>query len=248
MVAPLTMRVAVISDVHANRHALDAVLEALEAEQPDAVWCLGDTVGYGPQPNECCDLVRPRADVCLVGNHDLVALGDLGSGDFNADAAAAAKWTADVLDDASRGFLSALEPVATVEGIDLYHASARDPVWEYVLTEEAAAATFELAEAQIILVGHSHIALALREGPGRFIGGGLAPDGTELELEGRWLLNPGSVGQPRDGDPRAAWLLLDLERRLASFRRVNYPVDKTQAEMREQGLPASLVLRLARGE
>jgi predicted phosphodiesterase len=242
------MRVAVISDVHANRHALDAVLEALEAEQPDAVWCLGDTVGYGPQPNECCELVRPRADVCLVGNHDLVALGDIDTGDFNADAAAAAKWTADVLDDASRDFLAGLEPLATVEGVDLYHASARDPVWEYILTEEAAAATFELAEAQVVLVGHSHIALALREGPARLIGGGLAPGGTELELEGRWLLNPGSVGQPRDGDPRAAWLLLDLERRRASFRRVDYPVDRTQAEMRGQGLPASLVLRLARGE
>ncbi len=223
-------------------------MEALEAEQPDAVWCLGDTVGYGPQPNECCELVRPRADVCLVGNHDLVALGDLGWGDFNADAAAAAKWTAEVLEETSRKFLSSLQPLAEVEGIDLYHASARDPVWEYVLTEEAAAATFELAEAQLVLVGHSHIALALREGPGRVIRGGLAPEGTELELEGRWLLNPGSVGQPRDGDPRAAWLLLDLDRRFASFRRVNYPVDKTQAEMREQGLPASLVFRLARGE
>jgi predicted phosphodiesterase len=248
MVAPLTMRVAVISDVHANRHALDAVLEALEAEQPDAVWCLGDTVGYGPQPNECCELVRPRADVCLIGNHDLVALGDIDTGDFNPEAAAAARWTADVLDDASRDFLSALEPVAEVDGTDLYHASARDPVWEYILSEEAAAATFELAEARLILVGHSHIALALSEGPGRFVGGGLARGGTELELEGRWLLNPGSVGQPRDGDPRAAWLLLDLERRVASFRRVDYPVDRTQAEMRERGLPPSLVLRLARGE
>jgi predicted phosphodiesterase len=248
MVAPLTMRVAVISDVHANRHALDAVLEALEAERPDAVWCLGDTVGYGPQPNECCELVRPRADVCLVGNHDLVALGDLGIGDFNEGAAAAAKWTAGVLGDESRGFLSGLEPVATVDGADLYHASARDPVWEYILTEEAAAATFELADASVILVGHSHIALALREGPGGSIGGGLAPEGTELQLDGRWLLNPGSVGQPRDGDPRAAWLLLDLERRFVSFRRVNYPVEKTQAEMREQGLPPALAFRLARGE
>lgn len=248
MVAPLTMRVAVISDVHANRHALDAVLEALEDEQPDAVWCLGDTVGYGPLPNECCELVRPRADVCLVGNHDLVALGDLDTADFNAEAAAAASWTAEVLDVASRDFLAALEPVAAVDGVDLYHASARDPVWEYILSEEAAAATFELADSQLILVGHSHIALALREGPGRFVGGGLAPGGTELELEGRWLLNPGSVGQPRDGDPRAAWLLLDLERRVASFRRVDYPVERTQAEMRERGLPAALALRLARGE
>ena len=248
MVAPLTMRVAVISDVHANRHALDAVLEDLEAEQPDAVWCLGDTVGYGPRPNECCELVQPRADVCLVGNHDLVALGDIDAGDFNVEAAAAAKWTADTLDGTSRDFLASLEPLAAVEGVDLYHASARDPVWEYILSEEAAAATFELSEAQLILVGHSHVALALREGPGRFIGGGLAPGGTDYELEGRWLLNPGSVGQPRDGDPRAAWLLLDLERRFASFRRVNYPVEQTQAEMREAGLPTSLVLRLARGE
>jgi len=242
------MRVAVISDVHANRHALDAVLGAVEAEAPDAVWCLGDVVGYGPQPNECCDLVRERADLCLVGNHDLVALGDLAVSDFNSDAATAARWTAGVLTDASREFLSGLEPSAEVDGADLYHASARDPVWEYVLTEEAARTTFELAPAPLILVGHSHVALALREQQGNGVAGGLAPGGADVELDGRWLLNPGSVGQPRDGDPRAAWLLLDLGRRLASFRRVNYPVEKTQAEMRERGLPPLLSARLARGE
>jgi predicted phosphodiesterase len=242
------MRVAVISDVHANRHALDAVLEDLEAERPDAVWCLGDTVGYGPRPNECCDVVRERADICLVGNHDLVALGALSVGEFNEEAAAAARWTADVLTDESRSFLSALEPSAEVEGADLYHASARDPVWEYVLSEEAAHATLELTRAPVVMVGHSHVPLALRQRPSGGVAGGLAPGGYEVELVGRWLLNPGSVGQPRDGDPRAAWLLLDLERRFASFRRVNYPVDRTQAEMRDEGLPPSLASRLARGE
>jgi diadenosine tetraphosphatase ApaH/serine/threonine PP2A family protein phosphatase len=248
MVAPLTMRVAVISDVHANRHALDAVLKALEAERPDAVWCLGDTVGYGPQPNECCDIVRDRADLCLVGNHDLVALGALSVNDFNDEAAAAAVWTTDVLTEPSRDFLAALEPAAEADGAGLYHASARDPVWEYILTEEAARATFDLDRAALILVGHSHVALALRtQSDGRIVGG-LAPGGSEVELDGRWLLNPGSVGQPRDGDPRAAWLLLDLERRRAWFRREEYPVDRTQAEMRERGLPPLLAARLERGE
>jgi predicted phosphodiesterase len=241
------MRVAVISDVHANRHALDAVLDAVEAEGPDAVWCLGDTVGYGPQPNECCDLVHDRCDLCLVGNHDLVVLGTLAVSDFNEEAAAAALWTTDVLTEPARDFLAGLEPAADALRVSLYHASARDPVWEYILTEEAARATFELATADLILVGHSHVALALRQDDGR-IAGGLAPAGAEVALHGRWILNPGSVGQPRDGDPRAAWLLLDLDRRLASFRRVTYPIDRTQAEMRERGLPASLAGRLARGE
>ena len=223
------------------------MLEAVDAERPDVVWCLGDTVGYGPQPNECCDLVRGRADLCLVGNHDLVVLGELTVSDFNDEAAAAALWTADVLTDTSRLFLAALAPAARTDGVDLYHASARDPVWEYILTEEAARVTFELARESLILVGHSHVALALRRDRDA-IAGGLAPAGAEVELDGQWLLNPGSVGQPRDGDPRAAWLVLDLERRFASFRRTEYPVEKTQAEMRARGLPQMLAARLARGE
>jgi predicted phosphodiesterase len=241
------MRVAVISDVHANRHALDAVLDAVDAEAPDEIWCLGDTFGYGPQPNECCDLVRDRADLCLVGNHDLVALGAVAIADFNDEAAAAATWTAGVLTDDAREFLGELQPAAEIQAASLYHASARDPVWEYILTEETARATFELAPADLILVGHSHVALALRQDDGR-VAGGLAPGGSEVPLDGRWLLNPGSVGQPRDGDPRAAWILLDLERRFASFRRVTYAVEKTQAEMREQGLPPLLAARLSRGD
>jgi diadenosine tetraphosphatase ApaH/serine/threonine PP2A family protein phosphatase len=241
------MRVAVISDVHANRHALDAVLSAVADEGVEAVWSLGDVVGYGPRPNECCDLVRERADLSLIGNHDLVALGELAVTDFNDEAAAAAIWTSEHLTADSESFLRGLKPQADVDGAELFHASPRDPVWEYVLTDEAARASFELTSAPLVLVGHSHVALALTFDSGA-VEGGPAPAGAEVELDGRWLLNPGSVGQPRDGDPRAAWLLLDLGRRFAAFHRVPYPIEKTQDEMREAGLPAALADRLARGE
>jgi diadenosine tetraphosphatase ApaH/serine/threonine PP2A family protein phosphatase len=241
------MRVAVISDVHGNRHALDAVLAEIGEESVDAVWCLGDTVGYGPQPNECCRLVREHADLCLVGNHDLVALGELTVSDFNEEAAAAAVWTREALTDDSRAFLRSLEPQATVDGVELFHASARDPVWEYVLSDETARTTFELTTASLVLVGHSHVALALTV-DGQAVAGGVAPAGTNIELAGRWLVNPGSVGQPRDGDPRAAWLLADLDRASAVFRRVSYPIERTQAEMVEAALPPLLAARLAVGE
>jgi diadenosine tetraphosphatase ApaH/serine/threonine PP2A family protein phosphatase len=152
-----------------------------------------------------------------------------------------------VLTEASRSFLESLKPDGAAEGIDLYHASARDPVWEYVLTEESARATLELSTAPVVLVGHSHVALAITA-DGREVLGGLAAGGTEVELDGRWLLNPGSVGQPRDGDPRAAWLLLDLGQKSASYRRTEYPIAETQSEMRERGLPPMLAARLANGE
>jgi diadenosine tetraphosphatase ApaH/serine/threonine PP2A family protein phosphatase len=241
------MRVAVISDVHANYHALEAVLKEIDAAHVEVVWCLGDTVGYGPRPNECCEVVRDRAGHCLVGNHDLVVLGELAVGDFNDEAAAAAMWTRDVLTPESSAFLASLKPFGEVEGVDLFHASARDPIWEYVLTEEAALATLELSHAPLVLVGHSHVALAIAVEDGR-VDGGPAPGGSKVALEGRRLLNPGSVGQPRDGDPRAAWLLLDLEERFAEFHRVAYSIEHTQAEMRERGLPHALAARLERGD
>jgi predicted phosphodiesterase len=247
MVAGLAMRVAVISDIHAKYPALETVLADVDDARVDTIWCLGDTVGYGPRPNKCCETVASRAEPSLVGNHDLVVLGELAVSDFNDEAAAAATWTADVLSDESRTFLSHLKPLAALDGVELFHASARDPVWEYVLTEEAARATLELTSSPLVLVGHSHVALALTL-DGDAVAGGLAPAGTELELSGRWLLNPGSVGQPRDGDPRAAWLLLDFAERFAAFRRVAYPIEKTQSEMRERGLPRALAARLERGE
>jgi diadenosine tetraphosphatase ApaH/serine/threonine PP2A family protein phosphatase len=240
------MRVAVISDIHANSHALEAVAGAIAAETPDQVWCLGDLVGYGPQPNVCCSWVAAHADVCLAGNHDLGVLGALDLGDFTPDAVAVASWTREILEDDVRDYLAGLESQAKRDGAGLYHASPRDPVWEYVLTWEAARDAIRDSGTDVTLVGHSHIPLAIVEGRGAI--GGHAAGGTEIDLAGgRWLLNPGSVGQPRDGDPDAAWLLLDLGARHASFRRVPYDIARTQAEIRERGLPDALAERLAHG-
>jgi predicted phosphodiesterase len=240
------MRVAVISDVHGNEHALAAVLEDVDAASPDAIWCLGDVVGYGPAPNECCAVLAARADLCLVGNHDLVVLGKLDVTDFNGDAAAAALWTREVLNDASRAFLDPLEPSAELDGAQLFHASALDPVWDYVLSAEAAYGSLMATHAPVVLVGHSHVALGIGL-VDTDLRGGSAPAGTELPLDGRWLLNPGSVGQPRDGDPRAAWLLLDTDENTATFHRVDYPIEATQRAMRSAGLPEPLAARLAQG-
>jgi diadenosine tetraphosphatase ApaH/serine/threonine PP2A family protein phosphatase len=244
----LASRVAVISDIHANWHALEAVLEAVEREQPDELWCLGDLVGYGPRPNPCCAAIERRADLCLAGNHDLGVLGELDLSDFTGDAVVAARWTRSVLAEGSRVYLESLESTGRVDGVELFHASPRDPVWDYVLSAEAAIAALELTQAPLVLVGHSHVPLAIVQTDGSVLAGGLAPEGTEAELgTGRFLINPGSVGQPRDGDPRAAWLLLDFEARRAFFRRVEYPVESTQEEIRERGLPDALAERLARG-
>jgi predicted phosphodiesterase len=243
------MRVAIVSDIHSNLHALEAVLGAIDAEAPDELWCLGDLVGYGPRPNECCALIGERADVCLAGNHDLAVRGTIDLAEFGGEAGIAARWTRDVLDPEARALLDRLEPEGTAHGIALYHGSARDPVWEYVLSDEAALATLELADSPLVLVGHSHVALrVVRSGSGE-VDGGLAGAGTELQLEGvQALLNPGSVGQPRDGDPHAAYLLLDLDAQHASFRRVAYGLEDTQREMREAGLPELLAARLELGQ
>jgi predicted phosphodiesterase len=243
------LRVAVISDIHANLAALNAVLAAVDEEAPDELWCLGDLVGYGPRPNECCALVRERADVCLVGNHDLAVLGTVDIADFSPDAAAAARWTEERLDAGERRFLASLEPEGERAGVSLYHGSARDPVWEYVLSAESAAATIVDGGTDVALVGHSHVALAVSLTDGTLSGGVAPGGGAEHDLaDARWLLNPGSVGQPRDGDPRAAFLVLDLDRRFGAFRRVPYPVEKTQRELRDAGLPETLAARLAQGK
>ena len=242
------MRIAVLSDIHGNLHALEAVLESIGRDEPDAVWCLGDLVGYGPRPNRCCTLVADRADICLIGNHDLGVLGRLDLEDFSPDAAASARWTTSILENEPRRYLESLEPQSDQGELGLYHASARDPVWEYVLTPFAALASFATSQARVLLVGHSHVALAFGLAERR-LATTIAPAGTELDLsgDGRWILNPGSVGQPRDGDPRAAWLLLDLDAQRADYRRVEYDIARTQEEIRARGLPEPLAERLAHG-
>ncbi len=239
------MRAAVVSDIHGNLHALEAVLEAIDRDAPDELWCLGDLVGYGPRPNRCCALMAERADVCLIGNHDLAALGRLDLEIFSPDAAVSDAWTADNLEPETRTFLEPLEPRGEREGAGLFHASPRDPVWEYILSPGIAYAGLAATPQQLVLVGHSHVALHFRLSTTTLA---TAEAGVELDLgDDRWLLNPGSVGQPRDTDPRAAWLLLDLEAGKATFRREAYDIAATQAEIRERGLPEALAARLEHG-
>lgn len=241
------MRIAVLSDIHANLAAVEAVLTEIDREPPDEIWCLGDVVGYGPRPNECCDIVRERCTLSLCGNHDLAVLGTIDVAEFTGDAGDAARWTSTVLGDAQRTWLASLRPTATRDGFELFHGSPRDPVWDYVLSGAVALESLEETVAPIVLVGHSHVALALGW-DGATLEGGLAPGGSELETSGRrWLVNPGSVGQPRDGDARAAWLSIDVDAGHAVFHRVAYPVEATQAEVRAQGLPETLAARLAVG-
>jgi diadenosine tetraphosphatase ApaH/serine/threonine PP2A family protein phosphatase len=241
------MRFAVVSDIHSNLHALEAVLADIRAEAPDEIVCLGDVVGYGPHPNECVDAIREHAALSLCGNHDLAVLGAIDIAEFSGDAGIAARWTRSVLREPQAGWLSGLEPTSERDGAQLFHGSPRDPVWDYVLSADTARTSILATTAPLVLVGHSHVALALAW-DGEEIAGGLAAAGTEIELgDRRWLLNPGSVGQPRDGDPHAAWLLIDETAGRASFRRVAYPIEQTQVAMRTRGLPETLAARLAHG-
>jgi diadenosine tetraphosphatase ApaH/serine/threonine PP2A family protein phosphatase len=174
-------------------------------------------------------------------------LGEIDLEEFAGDAVVAARWTRGVLAESSRTFLQSLRPLGERDAVELFHASPRDPVWEYVLSGDVARVAFDLTRSPLVLVGHSHVPLAITLEED-VLAGGLAPAGTETPLgPGRRLLNPGSVGQPRDGDPRAAWLLLDFAAGTGSFRRVEYDVARTQDEIRERGLPDGLAERLAHG-
>jgi predicted phosphodiesterase len=243
------MRIALVSDVHGNRPAFEAVLADVDAEGPDEIWCLGDLVGYGAQPNECVALARERCDLCLAGNHDLVVTGEIDIADFSSSAAAAARWTRENIEDDACEFLRSLKPAENGRAIGLYHASPRDPIWEYVLSTWQADECMDLMDGRIGAVGHSHVALWFRrDGEGR-VEGAQAPGGLEHDLStGEWLINPGGVGQPRDGDARAAWLLLDTGEWSAQWRRVQYPIEEAAKAIEEAGLPQVLAQRLYTGQ
>jgi diadenosine tetraphosphatase ApaH/serine/threonine PP2A family protein phosphatase len=243
------VRVAVISDIHANLPALEGVLAAVDAAAIEEIWCLGDTIGYGADPDRCTELVRERCALCLVGNHDLAVLGALDIAAFSEAAAAAVAWTREHVAEATLAMLRELDPAGEREGIGLFHASPRDPVWEYVLSDEQADACFDAQPQRIALIGHSHVSLFfVRPDAGEHneeIRGAQAGDDTLLDLgAGRWLVNPGSVGQPRDGDPRAAWLELDTDERTARFHRVGYDVERAAVAISSAGLPRRLADRL----
>jgi diadenosine tetraphosphatase ApaH/serine/threonine PP2A family protein phosphatase len=218
----------------------------------DAVWCLGDIVGYGPWPNECINLLRERTSAVIAGNHDLATVGSqlVSVEDFNPDAAAATHWTASQLTPESRSYLEGLEPKRTVEGVTLAHGSPRHPVWEYLMTAAGAAASFEQLDTTVCLIGHTHIPSIFIEQEDGEIGVVYMEADSRLEPgEQRCIANPGSVGQPRDRDPRAAYLLLELGNGgpALEWRRVTYDIGAVQAEMRRVGLPRFFIERLEYG-
>jgi predicted phosphodiesterase len=243
------MKVAIVSDIHGNRHAFEAVLEAIAASDAAELWCLGDLVGYGGDPDACVELAREHAAVCLAGNHDLAAIGELPLEDFSRGAGLSVQWTREVMSPGNLSFLAGLHPEGQEGPVGLYHASPRDPVWEYVLSALLAELCLDRVRERIALIGHSHVALSFARIEGQLASGGPQRAGAELDLaDGEWLLNPGSVGQPRDGDPRAAWLLLDLAGWTASYRRTLYDVSGAAAAIRAARLPDSLAERLEYGQ
>ena len=246
------MHLAIISDIHGNLPALEAVLAEVDAITPDEVWCLGDVVGYGAEPNECTELVRERCSLSLAGNHDLAVLDAIDISSFSPAAAEAAQWTQAQLTDEAREYLGGLHAADETRDVALYHASPRDHVWEYVLWPEQAGECIAKQARRIALIGHSHIALCFRaadDGDVDATEGAQVTAGTQLDLRaGRWLLNPGSVGQPRDGDPRAAWLELDTENWTATYRRTEYEIDRAADSIAAAGLPEHLGKRLFVGQ
>lgn len=243
------MRIAVLSDVHGNRHALEAVLEAIAAGDFEETWSLGDLVGYGADPDACVDLVREHAAVSLAGNHDLGVRGSIPLEQFSRGAALAATWTQETIRPDTLEYLRSLESSHVLDPVALYHASPRDPVWEYVLSPLQAELCLDVQARRVSLIGHSHVALFFARFPGVAATGGTHTDGEALDLgDGEWLVNPGSVGQPRDGDPRAAWLALDLDEWTATYHRVEYDIAGAQAAIRAAQLPDSLAERLQYGQ
>jgi predicted phosphodiesterase len=239
------MRIAVLSDIHANLPALEAVLAAIGPV--DAIWQLGDIVGYGPEPEGVIGRLRDLGAHGVCGNHDAAALGRIESSWFNDDARTAVLWSATQIGEPAKAWLGALPERVTEADFTLVHGSPRDPIWEYVHSTAVAQASFSAFSTRHCLVGHTHIPLVFRDDDGAVET--LAPtDGSELELDGRrTILNPGSVGQPRDGDPRASAMILDTERMRAEWRRIHYPIGEVQERMRAAALPPRLVERLSHG-
>jgi diadenosine tetraphosphatase ApaH/serine/threonine PP2A family protein phosphatase len=242
------MRVLVISDIHSNLEALSATLA--DAEQFggfEFVWALGDLVGYGPDPGGCIDRLRQLPLLALAGNHDLAAVGRIGTEEFNSNAAAAVRWTARQLGPEQSTWLAALPSTAREAEFSLAHGSLHDPVWHYLYSPLDATLHFQHQSTAYGLVGHTHVPQVFFDTPS-VPSQHLLTDGETLVFAARrCVINPGSVGQPRDGDPRAAYALLDTEALSLDFHRVDYEVATTQAKIRASGLPEYLAARLSYG-
>jgi diadenosine tetraphosphatase ApaH/serine/threonine PP2A family protein phosphatase len=242
------MRVAILADIHANLAAFEAVLDDIEAKGGvDEYWCLGDVVGYGPDPGECIKLLRQLNFTCISGNHDLGAIGKLDLSIFNPAAAEACRWTADRLNPVDVRYLADLP--ATVEKGDflLVHGSPLEPALEYVISTGIAAKNFSFFKSRFCLVGHTHAPLAFKEEDNTAKSISLTP-GIGLVLgEKRMIINPGGVGQPRDGDPRASYAVYESEGKMLRLYRVDYDIQATQDKMVRGGLPMTLISRLEKG-
>lgn len=243
------MRYLIISDIHANYAAFEAVLDS--AGDFDKIWCLGDLVGYGPDPNECVEKLREFDHLCVAGNHDWAVLGRLDLEDFNPDAQKASRWTQAQLTPDNHTYLESLPTILIEEGFTLVHGSPRQPVWEYVLYPSVARPNFNHFGTRFCFIGHTHVPvifqLVLLEF-GEFCELIQPPlDGPIPLGEQRLIINSGSVGQPRDGDHRASYAILDVEHLTIEYRRISYPIEKTQRRMEEADLPAKLINRLSFG-
>ena len=243
------MRYAVFSDIHGNLEALETVLADAARHRPEAYACLGDVVGYGPDPNECVARVRSLGGDVIAGNHDRAAAGGTALEVFGPLARAAIEWTMSVLSDETRRFLASLPLRLETPPFLAVHGSPRDPVDEYIRDLPTALAVFNDSYFGLCLVGHSHVpgAFVLR-GDGRVSARRLTPgEAVRLAPGSRYIVNVGSVGQPRDGDPRASYLLLDSSSRIVTLRRLRYPLATTQEKIVARGLPAQLARRLTAG-
>jgi diadenosine tetraphosphatase ApaH/serine/threonine PP2A family protein phosphatase len=241
------VKIGIYSDVHSNAEALDAVLGAMDKEHVERTFCLGDLVGYGPDPNLCVERVMKNADEILAGNHDHAVIGRLSTIGFNEAAALAVEWTMTVLSKNSAEFLNRLPLILRFDAIMAVHATPDVPgEWHYIMRQSDIERNLEVQQSPICFFGHSHIPVAFSRDPKGDI---LVLDTADVKFRDGWkyLINVGSVGQPRDGDPRAAYGILDTHDGVFRLKRLEYPVDEVQKKMEDLGLPESLIRRLAEG-
>ena len=243
------MRHAIVADIHSNLAAFQTVLEDLEKRGgAEEIWCLGDVVGYGPDPKECIELLRQYRHLCIAGNHDLAAIGKLDTAYFNPEAAAATHWTAEQLSPEDVDYLQNLPFTLKQGDFTLVHGSPREPIWEYVLSMQTANINFQHFDTKFCLVGHSHVPLIFDLDQN---GASLLhqlPDELSLKKEEkRLIINCGGVGQPRDGDPRTSYAIFDDDQGILYHYRIEYDISATQQKMKRVGLPSRLIDRLNYG-
>jgi len=243
------MRYAIIGDIHANLTAFKAVLKDIEQQGVvEKLWCVGDIVGYGPDPHECIELLCQTNHICVAGNHDLAAIGKVDTAEFNPDAAVACHWTAQQLSSDDIEYIGNLPLVIQEDEFTLVHGSPREPIWEYIISTAVAKENFAYFKSQFCLVGHSHVPLVFSYSEdGEYSSARFLPSVGLILGKSRLIINPGGVGQPRDSDPRASYAIYDSETRQVKLYRVPYDVRYTQDRMVARGLPLRLVIRLSQG-